>query len=53
MLEAVWAHEEAPLVRHLGCFRDADMGGGKDGLEDRLGGKAGHAKVRFCEPAWL
>ena len=30
-----------------------NMGGGKDGLEDRLGGKAGHAKVRFCEPAWL
>ena len=29
MLEAVWAHEEAPLVRHLGCFRDADMGGGE------------------------
>ena len=25
-----------------------NMGGGKDGLADRLGGKAGHAKVSFC-----
>lgn len=30
-----------------------NMGGGKEGLQDRLGGKAGHAKVAmlaFCAP---
>ena len=51
LLRIARAQEGAPEIRHLGCFRDADMGKHRDAhahVEKGVGGSYGEGERRRC-----